>query len=587
MKGREDRHSAELSRRPFNLIFFLLLVVIVCLQVVSLYRSFHCYRLLSRIGESRSSAALKSGERGLKKYEQSVNKKNRLVWSFRVEPKTLNPLSSESDIYTKWIAVPYIFEPLMMRDYNDMSLKPLLAESYIMSRDGLTITFRLKDGIYFSDGHPVNSEDVVFTYRTAVNPAIDAGDAVRVFSEVNRVKALDEKRVRFYLERPYFKALEDVSFCEIGVLPSHIYRFDNPRGFNAGVSNPLGSGPYIFEQWKPGQKIVLKCNRNYWGPEPRIKKMVYKFISSPLACLQALKAHQVDIMIPEPGQFAEVVKDEDFRKDFYCLSYWSPWTPFYYIGWNQETVFFKDRTVRLAMTHLLDRETIVHRLLKGYGKVITGPFYFRGNQNDPNINPWPYDIAKARELLDECRWIDRDDDGLRDKNGRDFRFSLIYSSGYALYDRLARTLKDQMARVGIEVVPEPYEWSALLQRLKSRNFEANIAAWGGGFLQDPYRLWHSSQIGDAGCNYVGFDNRRADAIIDKIRVTLDENQRNKLFSRLHHILHQQQPYTFLYTRPSLRLVDRRFKNVKIYNLGLKYHQWYVPKDKQSYVKRSK
>jgi len=318
--------------------------------------------------------------------------------------------------------------------------------------------------------------------------------------------------------------------------------------------------------------------------KPRIKKMVFKFIPSPLACLQALKAHQVDIMIPEPGQFVEVAKDEDFQKDFYCLSYWSPWTPYYYIGWNHDTVFFNDRRVRLAMTHLLDRQAMVQRLLKGCGKVITGPFYFKGSQSDPNINPWRYDIARARELLDKSGWVDSNGDGLRDKNGRKFRFRLIYSSGYSLYDQLVRMLKAQMARVGIEVVPEPYEWSTLLKKLRDRDFEANIAAWGGGFLQDPYSLWHSSQIGNSGCNYTGFDNRQADAIIEQIRVTLDEDKHNKLFFRLHRILHKQQPCTFLFTRPSLRLVDRRFKNVRIYNLGLKYHQWYVTNGKRSYMK---
>jgi len=193
-------------QEPFFPLLFLLLVVIVCLQIGFLYRSFRFNRLLGRIVQSQNSGELKSRERDGKKFERDEDKKNSLIWAFRVEPKTLNPLSSESDIYTRWIAVPYIFEPLMMRDYNDMALKPLLAENYIASRDGLIITFTLKDGIYFSDGYPITSEDVIFTYRTALNLVIDVGDAARFFSEVESAKALDKKKVRFYLKRPYFKA---------------------------------------------------------------------------------------------------------------------------------------------------------------------------------------------------------------------------------------------------------------------------------------------------------------------------------------------------------------------------------------------
>ena len=298
--------------------------------------------------------------------------------------------------------------------------------------------------------------------------------------------------------------------------------------------------------------------------------------------MQALRTHEVDIIIPEPEQFADLVEDEKFNKEFYCLSYWTPWTPFFYIGWNQDTVFFKDSRVRRAMTHLINREEIVSRLMKGHGRIITGPFYINGSQNNPNIKPWPHDLDRAKELLDEVGWVDSDGDGLRDKDGVPFRFRFIYSSSYALYERLAKFLKDEMARAGIEVVPEPYEWSILLGRLNDREFEANLAGWGGDILQDPYQLWHSSQIGNRGSNYVGFRNKQADAIIEEAQKTLNETKRNELYHRLHLILHEQQPYTFLFTRPTFRLVDKRFKNVNIYKLGPKYCQWYVPKEQQRY-----
>ena len=385
------------------------------------------------------------------------------------------------------------------------------------------------------------------------------------------------------MKKPYFKSLENLSFTRgVGIFPKHVYKFSNPEQFNKRISNPLGSGPYVFEKWDVGRKIVLRRNENYWGPKPRLKKIVYRFIPNPIAAVQALRAHKVDIIIPEPEQFADLVEDEQFNKEFYCLSYWTPSTPYYYIGWNQDTVFFKDRRVRLAMTHIVNREQIISRLLKGYGQTITGPFYINGAQNDPSIEPWPYNPQRAKKLLDEAGWYDRNGDGLRDKDGIPFRFRLMYSNSYALYDRLAKLLKDEAAKVGIELIPQPYEWSLLLARLNDGEFQANIAGWAPDLLQDPYQLWHSSQIGNGGSNYVGFRSRQADTIIEEARKTLDQTKRNELCYWLHRILHEQQPYTFLFTRPTFRLLDRRFRNVKIHNLGLKYRQWYVPKEQQRY-----
>ena len=132
---------------------------------------------------------------------------------------------------------------------------------------------------------------------------------------------------------------------------------------------------------------------------------MYRFIPNTVAAIQALRSGHVDLAIPEPEQFADLVKEAKNEPDrkFDCISYWNPGVPFYYIGWNQDMVFFKDKRVRLAMTHLINREQIVEELLEGSGRTISGPFHVFGKQNDPAIKPWPYDLARARELLEHRR----------------------------------------------------------------------------------------------------------------------------------------------------------------------------------------
>jgi peptide/nickel transport system substrate-binding protein len=478
--------------------------------------------------------------------------------------------------------VPNIHEPLLVYDFDELKLKPHLAESYQISDDGLEITFRLRDDIYFSDGEAVTTDDIIFTYEAIINPEVDAANLANLYVDVEKVVKVDGRVIKFYMKRPNVKALEMLAFRDVGIYPKHIYSFDDAKELNKHRTNPVGSGPYVFEKWDVGREVVLRRNENYWGPKPKLEKVVYKFIPNMVAAIQALRSHEVDIVIPEPEQFMDLVGDRKFTDEFKCLSYWNPGVPFFFIGWNQETAFFGEKKVRLAMTCLVNRRQIVERLFEGCGEETSGPFYIKGSQGDADIKSRPYDPEKAKRLLDEAGWVDSDGDGVRDKDGVPFRFKLMYSGNSTLYNRIVKLIKDDAARAGIEVIATPLEWSIVADKLGEREFEAVLMGWGGGIVEDFYRIFHSSQIGGRGSNYVGFRNPEADALMEEIRITLEGGQMNKLCRRLHRILHEQQPYTFLFTRPTLRLVDGRFKNTNVHKLGLNYLEWYVPGDEQRY-----
>jgi peptide/nickel transport system substrate-binding protein len=590
-------NGRELVGAVTTFFLFVLISVIILLQILLMVQSDRLYERLNRLQEILESTAHTHAGKGTSDVANTpasaydANEGDWLVWAFRVEPKTLNPISAEADTYTTWVTIPYIFEPLLTHDFDTAKLKPLLAKGYKVSGDGLDIDFHLRDNVRFSDGSALNAEDVVFTYETAMNPEVGAAGLASTFDVVSRVTKVDSHTVRFHLKRPCFESLENLPFAwSVGLLPKHIYEFSDATDFDKRISNPVGTGPYMLEKWDVGRQIVLKRNEKYWArtstelsrtSKPKLKKIVYRFISNPVASVQALRCHEVDMVIPEPEQFADLVNDENFRKNFHCLSYWTAWTPFFYIGWNQDTPFFSDKRVRLAMTHIVGRQQIITHLLQGYGREITGPFCNLGPKNDPTIEPWPYDPQKASQLLDAAGWRDTNGDGVRDKNGLRFRFNLAYSNSYALYERLAKLLKDEAAKIGVEVIPQPCEWSILLARLNDRRVEAYVAGWGGDKVSDPYPLFHSSQIGQ-GSNYVGFSNSQADVLLEQARRTISNDKRNELYRRLHRVLHEEQPYTFLFTRPTFRLIDRRFRNVTVHKLGLNYRQWYVPESEQRY-----
>jgi peptide/nickel transport system substrate-binding protein len=566
---------------------FLFLALMIVLQFLSMLQSDRLYErlnvLLDRVGSGGMRTVTvddkpKPANLPMEKYPGDEG--DWLVWHIPAEPRTLNPIVDEADTYTRYITTGSIFERLLEYDFDEAVLKPWLAESYELSDDGLEMTVRLREGVCFSDGVPMTADDIIFTYETAQNPGVDAAVQRIFYKTFKEVVKIDERTVKFVFKEVLWKTFEVVGLFE--VLPKHIYDFNDPSEFNKRISNPVGSGPYVFKKWDVGQQVVLERNENYWGHKPNIEKIVFRFITNDTAALQAFRSGDVDYMEPSAEQYQEMIKDEEFKKNFYALTYWTPGVPFFYIGWNEKTPFFEDRRVRLAMTHLIDRQAIVDHLLPGDHKVTTSPFYIYGRQHDPNIQPWPFDPAKAAELLEEAGWRDTDGDGIRDKDGVPFRFKLSFPTGRVFYEQLAKLFKESAGQVGIEVNTDPYEWSVFIQKLHERELQAYSLGSGGTIEFDPYQYWHSSQISSGGGNTTGYNNPEADALLEKARRTLDPDTRYALYHDFHRMMHEDQPFTFLYIRPELAFIDKRFENVILHKLGLNQVEWYVPLAKQKY-----
>ena len=227
---------------------------------------------------------------------------------------------------------------------------------------------------------------------------------------------------------------------------------------------------------------------------------------------------------------------------------------------------------------LTDRDGMADRLMVGLASTASGPFHPLGNQADPAVEPWPYDPQRATQLLNEVGWQDRDGDGLlEDAQGHSFEFKLIYPASSENYKQMAFYLKDAYARAGILLEPDPLEWTIMLQRINDRQFDAITLGWGGTIEADPYQIFHSDQMEAGGDNYVCYVNEELDVLINEARVTVNETNRNLLWRRIHRILHEDQPYTFLFNRRSVVFIDRRIRNVQDTAVGLNSPvEWYVP-----------
>jgi len=232
---------------------------------------------------------------------------------------------------------------------------------------------------------------------------------------------------------------------------------------------------------------------------------------------------------------------------------------------------------------LVDRDTLINTILFGLAQNISGPFCFMTPQNDSSIKPLPFDPRAARALLEEAGWkLNAQNVLVRD--GAEFRFDLMIPASDTEYQKICEVIKNQFAKAGIIVTIAPFEFSVLVDRLDNRNFDAAMLAWTGQVEDDPYQIWHSDSIKDKGSNFISWNNKDADALIEAGRKELDEKKRTEIWHKLHKLIADQQPYTFLWFTTSRDFVQPRIENFQPHRLGLEgyFADWYVPTAKQKY-----
>ncbi|WP_461034006.1 ABC transporter substrate-binding protein [Streptomyces mayteni] len=449
-----------------------------------------------------------------------------LVVGIATEPDSLSPLLGYGkDGNSK------IFDGLLRHD-ADLQLTPALAtELPEVSEDGLTYTYRLRDDVEFSDGAPLTAEDVVFTYRTILDPDTnypykDELDAIE------DVSAEDDHTVVFTLRYPY------APFADRTVLPIASASAAGDQDVNTGTYNtePVGTGPYLLTDWTPGERITLEANPDYWGGEPEVRRLTMAVIPDDDVRATRLRSGDLDAAVLPPNLaegFADaegVVTHEAESADFRAVTLPSG---------NPVT---GDRDIRRALDLAVNRELMVDSVLMGAGHAAYGPI--------PVTSPWfaegterPYDPEAAGRLLDEAGWT-LGDDGVRRRDGQRAAFTLWYPAGDRLRQEHALAYATDAGEIGVDITVESGSWEVIEGRLTE-----DAVLSGGGNPADPdfdlYGLLYSELAGDGWNNMGQYDDPEVDEQLDLARRTADQDERQAAYDRVQRELADDPGYTFL------------------------------------------
>ncbi|MGA2939360.1 MAG: peptide-binding protein [Syntrophobacteraceae bacterium] len=498
------------------------------------------------------------------------------VTQLSAEPPTLNPITA-TDVPAGAID-GYIYESLLKRDEKSLENVPVLAEKWEISSNHLMYTFHLKKNIKWTDGYPFTAKDILYSFDRIRDPKVDAAHLRNYYQDIEKVEMLGDYTVRFHYRIPYFRALE---FCGgMPIVPAHLFKEGENFNQHPIGRNPVGTGPYKLLHWETGKEVVLVRNEDYWGEKPAINRIVYKIITNETVALQVLKQGGLDEMGLRPIQWEKQTQTKRFAENFRKFAYYQP--SFNYIGWNCRRPIFSDKRVRRAMTMLVDRETILKKILFGLATIVNGPFYVNSPEYDKDIKPYPYDPKGALALLKSAGWDYPPGGGVLQNDGKPFEFEILIPAGRKFAEQLSTMLQENLKEIGIRMSIQRLEWAVFIQRIEEHNFDACSLGWSLGWETDPYQIWHSSMAVEKGSNFVGFKDSEADKLMEEARKEFDPEKRRLMYYRLQEIIHDEQPYTFLFTNEDLVTVSRRFQNLEVYPMGLAPLYWWVPKEARKY-----
>ena len=478
---------------------------------------------------------------------------NTLVVGLVAEPVALDP-AQVTDLNSNRVG-RRVVETLVAFADETTQIVPGLAESWTISKDGLTYTFKLRKGVSFHDGTPFNAPAVKFSIERQIvpeHPAAKLGKypfANYFFGNVKAVEVMDESTVRFILKeaRASFLAVLTAGAASI-VSPTAAMK----SGLDYAAL-PVGTGPFKFASWDRGQRVVLEKNPSYWRFPVKVDRVIFRPVTEDQARLTELLTGALDLIVGTPPDFVGQLENHPkvtLQKQV-GAHVW-------YLGFNNAKKPFDDKRVRQALNYAVNKDAIVRDVLKGTGAVSKGPVLPGTWGDDGGIKPFPYDPERAKKLLAEAGF----------PNG--FSTTLwVPESGSGMQSPVAMStvIQSNLKAVGVNVTLQTMEWGAFLAKLRTKEQDLFALSWMAG-SEDPdlvmYPLLHSSQWTPTGPNRAMYKNPRFDEILAQARLTTDQAKRAELYREAQRLIHDDPPWIFIDHEVQTAAFAKRVQGFKLH-----------------------
>lgn len=437
----------------------------------------------------------------------------RLSDATKLDPHFITDIPSANVVYEK------VYETLVVPDKN-MEPQPLLAKEW-KQLDDKTWEFKLQEGVKFHDGAAFNAEAVKTNFDRLLDPKTASPQAGKL-EMIQEIKAVDETTVQFILKYPYAALLSILGSNEGSIISPKSIKEQSDKI----AQNPVGTGPFVFESWKPGDEIVIVKNKDYWGKKPKLDKVVFKVVPEDATRIAMIETGEAQVTDQVPVTEIDRIKASDtmelYRTDGLAVEY---------LSFNVNKKPFDDVRVRKAVAHAIEVDAIIKGVYNNVGTRANSTMSPKVVGYDSTIKGYEYDVNESKRLLKEA--------GIKDG----LEITLTTSDRKERIN-MAEVIQSQLKGIGINVKIQVLEYGAYIGVTAKGEHQVSIGGWGnatGDGDYNQYNLFHSKSKGAAG-NSSFYDNPEVDKLIEAARKESDGTKRMELYSQAQKIEREEVPY---------------------------------------------
>jgi peptide/nickel transport system substrate-binding protein len=439
----------------------------------------------------------------------------------------------------------YLIYDTLVEEAGISNFIPGLAETWDVSDDGLVWTFKIREGVTFHDGTPLNAEEVAWS----LNWTLEYEPETFSFYLANfeEIVALDDTTLQVTLSDPVGNM--EYLLMYVWILPRSVWEgmtYDDIMEFE-DLSAGIGTGPYKLVEWVEGEYLILEANEDYWRGAPAIDRMVWQEFATEDAMVQALQAGEIDVADDIPRTAVPTLQDaenievpimESTVIDELILNSHEDGT---------QPASLNDPAVRLAIAHAIDKQQIVNVAFLGYAEPATVVIpTSMGDWHNSEIQGIPFDLAEGNRILDEAGYLDSDNDGVReDPEGNPLEYRLNSEDG-ATETRILEIIADGLAQIGISAPPSPMDPDSLIALYPA--FDFDLILWGWGLDPDPdfaMLIFTCDERAEGGWNDSGYCDEEFDEMYIQQGITVDHEARRQLIWQMEEKLFNDKPYITL------------------------------------------
>ncbi|MEN1759734.1 peptide ABC transporter substrate-binding protein [Anoxynatronum sibiricum] len=437
-------------------------------------------------------------------------------------PTQMNPLLNDND--TLFQVYHLIYESMITFD-DHMKPEPLLAESWELDDQGMSITFNLRSNVTWHDGEPFSPEDVVFTFQVLREQAASLAYPnlyVNNLQQVSDVRKTGDHTVRFTFTRPYSNMLETLAFP---VLPQHLFAGQNRNRLTSSQFPLVGTGRYKVESFEASRSMKLHYYPSYWGRKPYIEEIDVIVVPDHQAQLSLFESGEIDLVEPLTVDWIKYTDHEAVSG----ISY--PSTQYEFIGFNFRQEIWQNQNLRQAVAHAIDRDMIMKNIYFGHGHLTDVPVLPTSWLYHGEELRYTHDVTEARRLVES---VELPESAI---------FTLLTNDGNPQREKMANAVAEALAEVGITIEVETVSWQVLQERLAAGQFDLVLTGWHFSMVPDLSFAFHSTQ--ESAGNFIGYENATIDQLLESVFAAPNETQKLERWHQLQQYLLQEVPYVSL------------------------------------------